>query len=195
MKHLTLLGLLALAMSSAASADSVSEGPRNTEIALDYTYVRSNAPPGQCGCFPMNGGSFSIAQPLSSDKFAVVFDTTIEHASHINAGSFDLTLSIFTLGLRYRPWPQSQWSPFGHVLLGAAHASGSLVEGDTPAAHDAALTFASNVGGGIDYWVNQRWSIRVFEADYLRTTYSNRTDDRQDNLRISVGAAFHFGAP
>jgi hypothetical protein len=143
----------------------------------------------------MNGGSFSIAQPLSSDKFAVVFDTTIEHASHINAGSFDLTLSIFTLGLRYRPWPQSQWSPFGHVLLGAAHASGSLVEGDTPAAHDAALTFASNVGGGIDYWVNQRWSIRVFEADYLRTTYSNRTDDRQDNLRISVGAAFHFGAP
>jgi hypothetical protein len=35
----------------------------------------------------------------------------------------------------------------------------------------------------------------VFEADYLLTTYSNRTNDHQNNLRVSVGAAFHFGAP
>jgi hypothetical protein len=46
----------------------------------------------------------------------------------------------------------------------------------------------------MDYWLNERWSIRVFEADYLLDRYHNRTDDRQDNLRISVGVTFHFDA-
>jgi peptidoglycan-associated lipoprotein len=168
-------------------------GAGATEFALDYTFVRSNAPPSECGCFPMNGATVSIAQPLGSHQYSAVFDATIEHASGISAGNYGLTLSVFTLGLRYRPWPESPWSPFGEVLLGASHASGSLVEGDTPAAQDGSLRFASNIGGGIDYWLSPQWSIRVLEADYLLTTYDNRTDNRQNNLRLSVGAAFHFG--
>lgn len=173
----------------------LTDGPTASELALDYTYLRPNAPPGVCGCFSMNGGSLSFAQPFSDGKWSAVFDAIGEHGSGISAGNFDLTLSVFTLGARYRPWPQSQWSPFGQVLLGVSHASGTLVEGNTPAAQDASLKFASNVGSGIDYWVNNRWSIRAFEADYLLTTYSNRTTDHQNSLRISVGAAFHFGAP
>jgi peptidoglycan-associated lipoprotein len=177
----------------ALAGDLIMDGPQSTEVALDYTFVRSNAPPGECGCFPMNGASFSVAHPFKSEHVALVFDATIEHASSISAGRYDLTLSVFTVGGRYRPWPESHWSPFAQVLLGAAHASGSLVEGDTPAASDGSLRFASLAGGGIDYWLNDRWSIRAFEADYLLTTYSNRTNGRQNNLRISVGAAYHFG--
>jgi peptidoglycan-associated lipoprotein len=193
MKLYASLWLLAAGLCSAAFADA--GGPAGPELALDYTYVRPNAPPDVCGCFSMNGGSLSFAQPFSGGPWSAVFDATVVHGAGISAGNFDLTLSVFTLGARYRPWPQSSWSPFGQVLLGAAHASGTLVQGDTPAAQDGSLRFASTVGGGIDYRINRRWSIRVFEADYLLTTYSNRTDDRQNNLRISVGAAFHFGAP
>jgi outer membrane immunogenic protein len=176
-----------------ADAPAITDGPQRTEIAGGYTYIRANAPPGQCDCFSMNGGSLSVAQPLSSPKFAVVFDATLAHGSGISAGRYDLTLSTFTVGIRYRPIPNSQWSPFSQILLGAAHATGSLVTGDTPAANDGSLKFAGTVGGGLDYWLNNRWSLRVLEADYLLTTYSNRTNNQQSNLRLSIGAAYHFG--
>ena len=133
---------------------------------------------------PHEWGEFLGGTAFRSNQYSAVFDATIERASGISAGDFGLTLSVFTLGLRYGPWPNSTWSPFGEVLLGASHASGSLVEGDTPAAHDAALKFASNIGGGIYYWLNSNWSIRVLEAEYLLTTYSNRTNDHQNNLRL-----------
>ena len=178
-----------------ADAPAITDGPQHTEIAGGYTYIRANAPPGQCDCFSMNGGSVSVAQPVGSPNFAFVFDATIGHGSGISAGGFNLTLSTFTAGFRYRPLPYSQWSPFGQVLLGAAHATGTLVRGDTPAATDASLVFASTIGSGVDYWLNNRWSLRVLEADYLLTTYSNRVNNHQNNLRVSIGAAYHFGSP
>jgi outer membrane immunogenic protein len=55
-----------------------------TEVAVGYTYIRSNAPPGECDCFSMNGGSIFIAQPVRSGSFALAFDATIAHASNID---------------------------------------------------------------------------------------------------------------
>jgi peptidoglycan-associated lipoprotein len=172
----------------------IMEGPTSPEVAVTYTYVRANAPPGECSCFSMNGASASFAKPFGEGHWAGVFDLSAAHASGISAGNYDLTLSVFTAGARYRPWPDSRWNPFGEALVGASHASGSLVEGNTPAAQDGSLRFASNVGGGLDYWLNDHWSLRVLQADYLLTTYSNRTNNHQNNLRLGIGAAFHFGS-
>jgi outer membrane immunogenic protein len=199
MKTLVSLGLLLSVLPALALAEdrASSAATQSTEVALGYTYIRANAPPDQCDCFSMNGGSVSIAQPfnvgsLQSGSVAIVFDATLAHASGISSGDYGLTLSTYTWGLRYRPLPQSAWSPFAQVLLGASHASGTLVKGDTPAAKDATFEFASVLGGGIDRWIGDHWSLRVLEVDYLLTTYSNRTDDRQNNLRVSIGAAYHF---
>jgi peptidoglycan-associated lipoprotein len=189
-----LLGVLCAPAPCLADESLKVDGPQRTELAGGYTYVRPNAPPGQCDCFSMNGASISIAQPVTSPNFALIFDATVVHGSGIGTGRYDLTLSTFTVGIRYRPLPYSRWSPYSQILLGAAHATGSLVEGDTPAAHDASLVFASTIGGGLDFWLNSRWSLRVFEADYLLTTYSNRVNDHQNSLRLSVGAAYHFGS-
>ncbi len=178
---------------SFAQAQSVAYPDHRTEIAAEYSYVHANAPPADCGCFSSNGGSVSIAQPLRSGRFAFAFDTTIVHGSNISSGKYGLTLSTFTAGVRYRPLPRARWNPFGEVLVGAAHASGSLVEGPTPAASDSALVFASTIGGGLDRRLTGHWSLRLIEADYLLTTYSNRTNDHQNNLRLSVGAAYRFG--
>jgi outer membrane immunogenic protein len=185
---ITMAASLAEAQVSSASGDH-----HATEVTLEYNYVRSNAPPAQCNCFSLNGGSVSIAQPFGSGHLAGAFDASVVHGSSISSGAYDLTLSSFTAGLRYRPLLQPRWNPFGQVLVGVAHASGSLVEGDTPASSDAALTFASVIGGGLDYRLHRHWSVRLIEADYLLTTYSNRVNDHQNNVRIGAGITYRFG--
>ncbi len=192
MKRL-LLSLLFIAMApSIASAQvSADNGDRHpAEIAFQYNYVRSNAPPAACDCFSLNGGSVSVAQPIGSGKFAFAFDAGFAHGT--STGSYDLLLSTFTAGVRYRPAPRARWSPFGEILAGTAHASGSLVEGPTPAASDPTLLVATIMGGGLDRKLSPRWSLRLIEADYLLTTFSNGVNDHQNNLRLSAGMVFRF---
>jgi outer membrane immunogenic protein len=190
----TLSFLIALAAPALAQTQPAAASEHNqTEVAAEYTYAHSNAPPGGCGCFSLNGGSASVAQPLGSGYWAAVFDTTVVHASSISAGNYDLTLSVFTGGFRFRPAPHAKWNPFGQVLVGAEHASGTLVEGPTPAASDPAMVFAMNAGGGLDRRLTPHWSLRLVEADYLMTQTSNRVNDMQNNFRISTGLVYHFG--
>jgi outer membrane immunogenic protein len=194
---LATLALAALCPWAQAQVDPAAENHSSPEIALQYTYVRSNAPPGDCDCFSLNGGSASIAKPFGSGHLAAVFDATVVHGTYTTKGSpaesYELTLTAITAGARYRPLPRSKWSPFGQILIGVANASGSLVEGDTPAAKDSTLNFASQVGGGVDYRLSRRFSVRIAEADYFLTTSSNGVNDHQNNLRLSTGIAYRFG--
>ena len=50
--------LAALLLSATAG---YAQGLGSAEVALGYSYVRANAPPGTCGCFGMNGGSGAFA--------------------------------------------------------------------------------------------------------------------------------------
>ena len=191
---MTLLFLIALAAPALAQTQPAVNAPHNqTEVAGEYTYAHANAPPGDCGCFSANGGSVSVARPLDTGYWAFVFDTTVVHAGSISPANYDLTLTVFTAGFRFRPAPHAKWNPFGQVLVGAEHASGSLVEGPTPAADDPALVFAMNAGGGLDRRLNSHWSLRLVEADYLMTRSSNRVNDLQNNIRISTGLVYRFG--
>ena len=188
------LFFVAMAPSAAAAQVPAADGGRHAaELALEYNYGRSNAPPAQCDCFSLNGGSLSIAQPLGSGHLAAVFDAAVVHGSAISSSKYDLTLTSITSGLRYRPFLHPRWNPFGQILIGVANASGTLVEGNTPAASDSTLNFASVVGGGLDYRLSGRWSLRVLEGNYLLTTSSNRVNDHQNNLRLSAGIAYRFG--
>jgi outer membrane immunogenic protein len=205
-----------------AQAHPETQTHASPEISLQYTWVRSNAPVAQCDCFSLNGGSFSLAQPLwqrvGGGHLAAVFEATVVHGSvdapetsvpvgdafvqrvqwpHAEAtttgsGSYDLTLTVITAGVRYRPLLHSRWNPFGQVLVGVANADGTLVEGNTPAANDATLNFASQVGGGLDYRLRGRLALRVFEANYLLTTTTNGVNDHQNNLSVSTGIVYRF---
>ena len=190
--------LLACAVVSTASAvaqapvqpAASSEKHLRAELALDYTLLRSNAPPGGCSCFNLNGGSATFAWPLKpASQFALVGDLTAAHASGISSAGYDLLLSTYTVGARYRPrLGHSPLEPFGQVLLGAAHTSGALVSGQT----NAGAAFAANLGGGLDLRANQRFSFRLIEADYLVTTIDNGVNNHHNNLRISSGFVVRF---
>ena len=174
-------------------AAPTTENPPRAEVALEYSNLRSNAPPGGCGRFNLNGGSASFAWSFKpASQFALVGDLTAAHSSGISSASYDLLLSTYTVGARYRPrLGHSPLEPFGHLLVGAAHTSGSLVSG--PNVANADVAFATNLGGGLDLRVSQRFSVRLVEADYLVTTIDNGGNNHQNSLRLSAGVVLRFG--
>ncbi len=195
MKNLIIILIASFAgvMTAAAQSPSPSIFQHRPEVGFEYTYAHSNAPPGGCGCFSLNGASISAAQPLYSGHYAGVFDASFIHASTNSPTGYDVSLSTFTAGVRYRPILHKPWSPFGDVLVGGVHGGGHLVGAGTPAANDSALVFASNVGGGIDRRLGDHWSLRLIEADWLLTTYTNGVNDHQNNVRLSAGFVYRFG--
>ena len=178
---------------NSAQSSTAPENPTRAELALGYTYMHSNAPPGGCGCFNLNGGSATFAWAIKPGKWDLVGDITSAHASNISAAGYGLTLSAFTAGVRYLPrFHHSSLQPFGQVLVGIAHSSGTLVQGSNSATTNPGAAFASNLGGGLDLNTTRRFSIRLFEADYLVTTFNNGTNNHQNNLRIGAGVVVHF---
>jgi len=186
------IAVASIARSAAQSPVQPASVKPRAELALDYSYLRSNAPQGSCGCFNMNGGNATFAWPLGSGEFALAGDVTIAHAGTVSTSGNNLTLSTFTAGVRYLPMKSRSFQPFGQVLAGLAHSSGTLVQGANPGAANAGAAFAGNFGGGLDLRLNPRFSIRLAEADYLLTTFDNGTNNHQNNLRISAGVVIHF---
>jgi outer membrane immunogenic protein len=188
--------IAAVSIAGGAQTSPAQPAKSEPEVALQYTYLRSNAPVGQCGCFSPQGGSASVAVPLPSNHFSLAGDVTVGHAGSITKGGYDLTLTAFTAGVRYRPgFTLGPLVPFVQVLAGAAHASGTLVSSDTPAASDSSVVFAPNVGGGLDLSLHpgSHFSLRLIEAGYLVTLFHNGQNDHQNMLRLSSGIVVHFG--
>src|ERR1700690_3054683 len=69
------------------------------ELGVNYTFVRSNAPAGGCGCFSMNGGGGSIAYRFFRG-WSAVGEVDAMRASGIGAGAADLTLVSYLAGAR-----------------------------------------------------------------------------------------------
>jgi len=190
---------LLLAIAAVSPAPLVAQGapaaeqPLPAELAIDYTYMHSNAPPGGCGCFMLNGASGTVDWSVKPKNFALVADLTITTATKIDSTDYNLTLGIFTVGARYRiPAGHSRIHPYVQAMVGGAHASGSLTLPPNPAYSDASLAFAANMGGGADIRLNRRLSLRLVEADYLVTTFDNTSNNHQNNTRLSTGVVIHF---
>jgi outer membrane immunogenic protein len=182
-----LLPVAAMQATPAAAAQNIP----TAEVALTYNWVHSNAPPKDCGCFSMNGGSGSFAYNFTR-KWSVVGEASAESNGNVNSTGLGLTLADFLAGGRYTLRNHSRLQPFGQVLLGAAHTSGSLSPDQI--GFGAATSFATTAGGGVDVNLSPRIALRAIEADYFLTLLPNGTSDRQNNLRLSAGIVFRFGA-
>jgi peptidoglycan-associated lipoprotein len=157
-----------VAQTPAAQSEPVGDKPFRAELALGYSYMHSNAPPGGCGCFNLNGGNATFAWPVKPGSFALVGDVAIAHAGTVSSTGDSLTLSTYTAGARYLP-------KLGHS-----------------ASANAGAAFAANLGGGLDLRASRRFAVRLIEADYLLTTFDNGTNNHQNNLRVSAGMVVHF---
>jgi hypothetical protein len=97
---------------------------------------------------------------------------------------------------------RSRFQPFANVLIGGVHlvanetlvtvtdASGLVIDqGLMPRADDT--TFAWAIGGGADIPINKHFAIRT-SADYLRTSFQDFNDDRQNHIRVFGGLVWRW---
>ena len=157
------------------------------DIALDYNYVHSNAPPGGCGCFSLNGGNASAAW-FVGPHVALVADIGGAYTSKATSSGLDLTLTNYLFGARipYRI-RGSRFEVFGQGLIGVSHAGGTLAP-----VNAGGGVFAASTGGGVDFKLTHHIAIRAAEVDYLLTTFPNGTTNTQNNLRAGGGIVFRF---
>jgi outer membrane immunogenic protein len=183
-----LLVLVSLLLGNGAGA--VAQGFERAELGAGYSYVHTNAPPGDCGCFAMNGGSAWFGYHFTRE-WALAAEVGSEHASNIDGTGAGLTLTSYLAGPRYVWHYGHRVSPFGQVLLGGAHADGGVTLVRFGVAEPAnSLALAS--GGGVDIGVKRHWAARG-QLDYFLTRFSNGVNDHQNNLRVSVGVVYRFG--
>jgi outer membrane immunogenic protein len=184
--------ILALLFLSIAPLKLMAQAQPSQEIALDYTYIHTNAPPGGCGCFSMNGAGGSYAYHYGP-QFALLVDFSVVHAAKVDASGLDLTLASYLAGPRfYYRRPNARFVPYGQVLLGAVRATGGLAPANSNGAASSAV-FGSTLGVGVEYNLTRAISLRIAQVDYFVTTFDNRVNGHQNNIRLTAGAAYHFG--
>jgi len=163
---------------------------RSAELGGTYLYAHTNAPPGGCGCFAMNGAGAWIAVDVTHN-LAIVGEASVQHASNVLGSGKSLTVISYTAGPKYRWRISRRIVPFAQGLFGGAHASGGYYPSGNGYRSNA---FAMTIGGGVDLPVNQRLTVRMIEADYYLTRFANVINDQQNNLRIGAGVTFRLGA-
>jgi outer membrane protein OmpA-like peptidoglycan-associated protein len=89
------------------------------------------------------------------------------------------------------------WTPFLHALFGAARLADISVNGPATSAFFnrsfSENAFATALGGGLDANFNKHVGIRLFQAEYLLTKFTDGNNNKQNNVRASAGLVLHFG--
>jgi outer membrane immunogenic protein len=187
--------LLVAALGLAGATASVTRGQEAVrgDTAFTYHYVRTNAAPGQCGCFGLNGAGISGSWNVIGGWSAVT-EFGSEYTSRATPGNSSLTLTTVLAGARYRlpsnwlrrPSSTNRVQPFAQVLVGGGHSGGGVA-----GVGDSTYAFAARMGGGIDVPVSARFAVRA-QVDYFPTLFANAKNDRQNNMLIGAGIVYRW---
>jgi hypothetical protein len=186
--------LLCLALPSAALSQLIP-----SEAGIRYSEQISNAPPGGCGCFAMQGAAVdgywktrTFMPGKSPLSFGLAADVAVENTSSVNGAPWGLTLSTFTAGPRLK-MRVKKFGVFGELLLGVAHGSNSeFPQKSANTLVSSATSLAYGLGTGVDYPIDKLVSVRMLQLDVLRTDLPNNVNDWQNNLRVGAGLTLHF---
>jgi opacity protein-like surface antigen len=104
----------------------------------------------------------------------------------------DISGHIFLTGPQLAYRKNDVWQPFVHVLVGAARqhisvptATGRVKNTDT--------AFAMALGGGLDAHIAKHLAVRLFQTDYVLTTFDDGDNNAQNNFRLSTGLVLRLG--
>ncbi len=186
-------------LSGLAQQSPTKPTPAEIDVAITYVAERAKIASTDCGCFWLQGGGMNAAVTFYRG-LGVAANLTGGHASNIASG-VDLDKVSFMMGPRYT-YPFKNWFGhdfgrhdggriFGEGLIGGVHSFNTVVPTSAGVA-GAASSFVFQVGGGADLPLRKNIGIRLFEADYVRSTLPNAGNSTQNDLRLAAGISFHF---
>lgn len=183
--------LAAIALLLGGVTAAVAQESYSGDAAVTYHWVHTNAGPGQCGCFGLNGGGVSGSWKIRG-RWSLVTEISSEYTPSAPTTANSLTLTSYLVGARYQlpqPWLRGAHSPrpFAQVLLGAGHSGGGEA-----GIGDSSYAFATRMGGGVDLPVSSRFAVRIIQIDYYLTQFANADNGRQNNLLVGAGIVFHW---
>jgi hypothetical protein len=93
-------------------------------------------------------------------------------------------------GPRYFHRSRNRWgiTPFAEALFGGSRSDTTIT--GTGGYTTSDNCFSIKVGGGLDMHPSRRWDIRLFDADYYRTSFG--TNVHQNNYWISTGVVLRL---
>jgi opacity protein-like surface antigen len=172
------------------SASAQTKDNTALEVTLAWSGDRTNAPPGGCACFWMEGGKAEASANFGK-RFSIVSEIAGEHANNINSAHQSLGLVTYLFGPRYAWKFHGRFVPFAQFLVGGVHGFDALFPNpDGSTVTPDAFAFAA--GGGLNINVSRHLAIRVLQADYLQTQLPNDANNEQNHLRVSAGIVFRF---
>jgi hypothetical protein len=198
-RHIVLcLGTLT-SLTGLAQQSPVKSTPAGIDVAITYVAERAKIASIDCGCFWLEGGGMNAAVTFYRG-LGVAANLTGGHASNIASG-VDLDKVSFMMGPRYT-YPFKNWfghdfgrpgggSIFAEGLIGGVHSFNTVVP-TSAGVGGAASSFVFQVGGGVDLPLGKSIGIRLFEADFVRSTLPNAGNSTQNDLRLAAGISFHF---
>jgi outer membrane immunogenic protein len=165
---------------------SIDDVPK-LEFGANYNYFHANAPPGQCGCFALNGGSGTVVYNITP-AWAGVADLMVGHATNVDNSLQNITIFNYLFGPRYTRRTRSRFVPYGQILVGGAK-------------EDVNFQFTINRnsfgflgGGGVTTRLKHHFGLTLGEVDWVYTRIPNAKNNRQNDLRIATGITYHFGS-
>jgi len=196
MMHLRRIVLFALfaamiALPCALSGQAIPNGSAvddigRFEVGANYNYFHANAPPKQCGCFSLNGGSGTFIFNLTP-RWAAVADIMYAHANNVNNSGQNISIFNYLFGPRYSFRTSHRFVPYAEVMLGGAKENVNIQFDINRNA------FGFLAGGGVTTTVKPKWGWTIVQADWIHTRIPNAVNDRQNDIRISTGVTYRFG--
>ena len=178
--------LLCAGASLPASAQLI-DGPARVDLGVNYTVDVSNARPGVCGCFAMQGGGVNASLAVT-DRLSAVADFSVVNTGTVSGANYGLGLITLMAGPQFRH-RLGRYTPYGQFLLGAVRGFNSVFPASTSS---SASGFIYAAGGGSEMMLSPKFSARLIEVDYMHSDLPNISNNWQNHLKIAAGIIYHF---
>ena len=198
--------ILVLAVALQLCGRAIAQEDHKIEVTGDYSYFRFN--PGLSRYFnshSLNGGGGDVTYFLTSmigvkadlQGYGSYTQCTKPSAPISGCAQGNLFTYMFGPELKFR---MGKLEPFAEVLVGGAHSNlyanaCGKISGLCVSKSPSNNAFAFDVGGGVDFAVTEKISIRIVDADYVLTRFGNNFtggNNSQSNFRFQTGVQFRF---
>jgi len=192
--------MILAAMLLIAAGTAVAQDYPKIETSPAFMYIRYS-PGGDTQNFNCFGGGGTIAYNVT----AMIGIAADMGGCKLNGLPDELTGKSFTylFGPRLTLRNHSKFTPFFEVNFGGAYLSltdnfecDAVHRQGVPCNENAsANAFAMTVGGGFDYKLTRKISLRPVQAEYLYTRFGNNflNNASQNNFRLKSGIVINWG--